>query len=375
MLDKDKIKDSLTKEDIEEVLTQLGSEPPRKSSQGHMIFNTVCHNSVGGSYKLYYYEDTQMFHCYTGCGDSFDIYDLTIRAKRAKHQKFEFPDAIRFVANATGKYYSMKKLRRDEDDHIIDDWEWINRYSKRNERKNEVPELAVYDETVLEVFKYVPHELWLNEGITWETMIKYRISYHIPEDKIVIPHFNIDGNLIGIRGRALLEEDVENGIKYMPLKISGKWYNHQTSLSLYGLYENQRAIKKHRKAMLFEGEKSVLKCDSYYGEDNFTVATCGSTITTFQRDILISMGITEVFIAYDKQFEDPKSEEARNYTKKILKLGKKFAKYCRVYILWDTNDYLEYSDSPADKGQEILEKLMQEKLEVFTTSKPIEETI
>lgn len=368
MLDKDKIKDSLTKEDIEEVLIQLGSNSPRNSSQGHMMFNTVCHNSTGGSHKLYYYEDSGMFHCYTGCGDSFDIYELVIRSHKVRNRNTKFPQAVRFVADATGKHYSKNKFNFQEESHLIDDWEWINRYSRSREKKKEVAELPVYDDTVLQIFKYAPHKLWLDEGITWETMVKYQISYYIPEDKIVIPHFNIDGQLIGIRGRAMRQEDVDNGIKYMPMKINGKWYNHQTSLTLYGLYQNHRAIMKHRKALIFEGEKSVLKCDKFYGEDNFTLATCGSTITSFQRDVILSMGVTEVFIAFDKQFEDPKSKEARAYTKKILKLGQKFSNYCRVYVLWDNHNYLDYADSPADQGQETLEKLMREKLEIFTSS-------
>lgn len=45
----------------------------------------------------------------------------------------------------------------------------------------------------------------------------------------------MNGNLVGIRGRALSEWEVENVGKYMPVQIEQKWYSHRLSLNLYGL--------------------------------------------------------------------------------------------------------------------------------------------
>ena len=57
-------------------------------------------------------------------------------------------------------------------------------------------------------------------------MDKYNILYSISQEKIVIPHYDINNNLIGIRGRALNEWEIENVGKYMPIKIENKWYAH-----------------------------------------------------------------------------------------------------------------------------------------------------
>ena len=83
MLDKDEIKNSLTLEQVYDLLTELGAEPILKDNC--IICKTICHNSdlTNASHKLYYYSNTHLFHCYTGCGDaSFDIYDLVLRVNK-----------------------------------------------------------------------------------------------------------------------------------------------------------------------------------------------------------------------------------------------------------------------------------------------------
>jgi hypothetical protein len=81
------------------------------------------------------------------------------------------------------------------------------------------------------------------------------------------------------------------------------------------------------------------------------------------------MGVEEVFIAFDKYSEKDSENEERihNYQEKLLKLAKKFTPFVKTYILWSDNDLLNYSDSPADKGKEVLIELMKNKYEIGTT--------
>ena len=69
-MDTSKVKQMLSTEDIICLVTEgLGSNGNLWDASGAPIFQTVCHNSPGyGSYKLYYYPDSQMFYCYTECG-------------------------------------------------------------------------------------------------------------------------------------------------------------------------------------------------------------------------------------------------------------------------------------------------------------------
>ena len=53
MLDKEKIKQELDEQDIKLLLKDLGSDEPRKDKDNNLLFQTICHNSNGGSYKLH----------------------------------------------------------------------------------------------------------------------------------------------------------------------------------------------------------------------------------------------------------------------------------------------------------------------------------
>ncbi|PPB12933.1 hypothetical protein [Brevibacillus laterosporus] len=359
-LDKDKIKESLTDFDVSEILKHLGSTEGKKSIDNKYIaFQTVCH--CGAKQKLYYYNDVKFFHCYTDCQDSFDIYELLIRANRARGIEISFNEAVKLVSSITGKTFTLTNAIKES--HIIDDWNWIRKYQMKEKQRVSLP---IRNPLVLGVFRKLPHESWIEEGISSDTIHKFNIGYYIREDRISIPHYDVDGNLIGIRGRAMLDKDIEAGKKYLPLIIENKLYNHPTMFNLYGLNKSKNAIKRLRKAIVFEGEKSVLKCEDYYGDDNFSVATCGGYISKYQMKMLLSLGIEEFIYAPDKQFYDHNSEMAYEFAKTVLKQVLKFAPYVRTYVLWDEKSLLDYRDSPADKGKEVLEQLMKDKKEVST---------
>ena len=68
--DKNAIKESLTINQIFDFLTELHAEP---FIQGNSIISKpICHHSYEESHtassKLYYYDNTKLFRCYTDCG-------------------------------------------------------------------------------------------------------------------------------------------------------------------------------------------------------------------------------------------------------------------------------------------------------------------
>ncbi|AQS44183.1 hypothetical protein LSG23_09345 [Bacillus velezensis] len=370
--DKDRIKESLTLEDIHKILKELGSENNQWDQQGNPIYRTVCHNASGGSYKLYYYHEAKQFHCYTECGDTFDVFELVIRAKSQKGINISFNQAIEYVARLAGRTFGFGNRETFTNNDLIDDWEWMGKFKKRKKIDIELPS---FNETVLDVFMPYPHQMWLDEGISMQTLNDFEIGYYFRThtEGITIPHRDLNNRLIGIRRRSLIKEEVDAGYKYMPLKIGNTLYNHQTMMNLYGLHKTKDSIERFKKVLIFESEKSVLKCQDFYGEANFTCAVCSNNISNFHRDILLSLGVEEVFIALDK-YRPPKDHETEEmyqrklleYQKKILKLAAKFTPYVRVYVLWDFENILDYKDSPADKGKDVLEELMRRKIEINT---------
>jgi hypothetical protein len=364
MLDKERIKKELDEQDIRLLLKDLGSEEPHRDKDGNLIFQTICHNVNGGSYKLYYYDKIKMFKCYTQCSESFDIYELVRRSKLQKNIKLSFYECIKYVAALTNKNIHVSSILSNIDrDYIIDDWDWIKKYKRVSKPKSNLP---IIDDTVMDVFHEIFYQGWIDEGISIETMEKYGIKYYIKDDKVVIPHYDMNNNLVGIRGRALREEDILAKKKYMPLIVEKHLYNHSLALNLYGLNHTKEAIKKIKKVIIFEGEKSCLKCQDFYGNNNFSVAVCGMSISPHQRHMILALEPKEVFIAFDKQYTDPNSQEAYKFAQSVLKQAYPFTPYCQVYILWDDCGLLDYKDSPADKGKETLEILMKHKYEIKT---------
>ena len=75
--DKNEIRESLTTDNIFELLTDWGGEP--QYTAFGIISQTIDHNEPGvGSRKLYYYENSGLFTSYTAGDDSFDIYDQSL---------------------------------------------------------------------------------------------------------------------------------------------------------------------------------------------------------------------------------------------------------------------------------------------------------
>lgn len=347
------LRENLSSEHIINIMLSLGADR-YEDKDDVIIFPTICHNPTGqeASMKLYYYKDSYMFHCYTECGENFDIFDLIKRVKEINHEEYNFYSIIYSVADMV----SYNIFSENTQERYISN---IDTY-----KQNEEIILKEYDKTVLEMFDFYRTVEWAREGISETAMKKFNISYYPYRNKIVIPHYDIDGRLIGIRGRTLEPEEEKLYGKYMPLRVENILYKHPLSFNLYGIYENKDDIKKYKRAIIFEGEKSLLKFNDLY-DYNVAVASCGSSLNYRQVELLVkNLEVNEIIIAYDKEFTKFASKEARDYYEKLSKICRKYINYCNFYFLFDFNNLLDIKDSPIDKGKEIFEELMKRKVKV-----------
>ena len=189
-------------------------------------------------------------------------------------------------------------------------------------------------------------------------MDKFNIRYSISQNKIIIPHYDVNNKLIGIRGRALSKQDIENFGKYMPVQLEGKWYSHPLSLNLYGLNKNKDNIKRARVAYIFESEKSVLQFDSF-SIPNCAVASCGSNINKFQIDLLMRYcAPQEIVICFDN--EEKEGEE--KYFQKLWNICNKYKNYCNMSFIYDRKNLTRKKDSPSDRGETIFKELLERRI-------------
>lgn len=253
---KDELKTQLEIEQIYDLVELWGGEP--EYTNNGLVSQTICHNLPGqGSRKLYYYSNTQLFTCYTGCADStFDIFELCIKVKKQEGKKWELYDAMDYIAG----YFGFQGTESsDEDEGLPGDWEVFKRHNIKLDTKiKPIPSFKEYDPIILSRFSYPRISHWEKEGISREVCKRNLIGYYPGGEQITIPHFDISGKLIGIRGRSLAADEAERYGKYRPLMIGKQLYNHPLSMNLYNLNNSKDNISKSKVAIIFESEKSCL---------------------------------------------------------------------------------------------------------------------
>ena len=140
-------------------------------------------------------------------------------------------------------------------------------------------------------------------------------------------------------------------------------YNHPLGFALYNLNFSKENIRIIQKAVVFEGEKSCLKYASLFGIDNdISVAVCGSSLINYQVELLLSLGVKEIIVAFDKQFQEIGDEEWKKWTNKLKDIHKKYSPKCQISFMFDKSGDLDYKSSPIDHGAETFMKLFQERI-------------
>ena len=342
------IKENLTLDQIDTYLCNaLGSDGYKTDSNGNHIFQTVCHG--GDSYKLYYYPESYSFHCYTHCGESFDIFDLTLRAKHYATLK----EAYRYLCN----FFNIdgNSFAEEEVPELTDDWDILNNildFAKAEKKVSEEfgGETKTFPPNTIDFFLkgHYPKE-WLSDGISIEAMEKYNIRMDIANKKVIIPHYNDQNELIGIRGRAFNPYEIANRGKYAPIYIEGKMYNHELGKNLYGLNVVKSNLIRTGKVCIAESEKACMQSYNMFGDDNFTVATCGSAgLSSTQINLLLKYGVREVILAYDKEFISGNDAMKLNYEAKLRRILQPLSTLFDVSYLIDEEKIMEYKQRPLD---------------------------
>lgn len=347
-MDYKQIIDNLDINSIVELMKKLGADRYEEKEK-FFIFPTICHNinSAEASMKLYLYKDTKLFVCYTEDGNMsiFKFLKTYYETRQIEYDWFE--DIYNVVLNCGN-------FRPKEGFNTIQ----YQSLKERYQIKKKTVKLQQYSNGILDIFmKNYPVE-WLNDGISRRAMDKYNIKYSVSQNKIIIPHYDINNNLIGIRGRALNEWEIENIGKYMPIQIEKKWYTHPLSLNLYGLNHTKENIKKYGICYIGEAEKFCLQSESF-SFPNCSCAVCGSQFNKYQLDILMkNCRPKEIVICFDKEEKDKEDK----YFFKLYNLCKKYINYCKMSFIYDNDNLLKLKESPTDCGENIFKKLLEKRI-------------
>lgn len=407
MISTDEILNYITDEVVMEIMKDNNTpihhtSTDKKTGQKLLWFRTICHD--GDSHKLCYFSETHDFYCYTNCG-RMTFFNFICRIRGIPKERFY--ESIYYISNfidinikslnrrglgdnQIGREIKEelqileKSFQKRQNDstiytHVNSDYQeyldidYLSRVGEEgyllqlNKGQKDIKNF--YDQTILNYFDGDTfYEGWINEGISIPTMKKFNIRWYEYKKHIIIPHYDIDGNLVGIRRRSLLEEDSKR--KYMPEIIQGVEYEHSLGLNLYGLHQNKEAIQKSRIAVIVEAEKSVLLSDTYYGDKSTTVATCGFSISDWQVKSLLKLGVNTIYLGFDKDYDlinewqyknnEEEWRKFKRYKEKIYSMAGNLTDFFNVRIIKDRNGLLQIKDSPFDRGKQVYEKLKKE---------------
>ena len=349
-MDYKEIIDNLKVSSVIDLMKKLGADR-YKEEEHQIIFPTICHNADGAdaSMKLYFYKNSKMFYCYTECG-AMSIFKFLKHYYEARDVEYDWVSDI---------YNVVMDCSNFNPTHGFATPRYVSLKDKYGMERKEI-QLPEYNKGALDTFIRRHPPEWLNDGISREAMDKFDIRYSISQNKIIIPHLDIDGRLVGIRGRALNDWEIENVGKYMPVKLEQTWYKHPLSMNLYGLYENKTIIKKQKICYVFESEKSVLQFESF-NMPHCAVAVCGSQFNKYQLNILLKhCAPSEIVICFDSE----ENEGETKYFDKLYALCKKYTQYCQFSFVYDRLGLLGKKDSPSDKGEETFKKLIEKRVRV-----------
>lgn len=341
------VKDMLNKQDVFDLLVELDANPRYK---GNLIYaRTICHG--GHKHKLVYYPDTKQFYCFTDCQAPYDIFSLI-----STIFNIDFSSAFRYICNKFN-------INAGENIYVPSEDKVDTSFIKKFESKEPSYTLNEIPKTLLNRYFNLYHQSWIDDGISIETMRKFGIMFSINENKIIIPHFDVNGRLLGVRGRALNQEDIDEGRKYMPVYHPKMGVlKHPTGANLYGVHVNKEKIQQTKSVILLESEKGPMQLDTMQFHIP-GVGISGSSISDEQIKILVDLGVENVILGLDKEFKQTGTEEELFYKKKVTSgFIDKMLPYFRLFIIWDTQNLLDYKDAPTDKGREVFEKLFEKRI-------------
>lgn len=218
------------------------------------------------------------------------------------------------------------------------------RFSRKT-RQRKLSKSSILADDYMTMYENRPDKLaiWRDEGISDASMKRFQVAYDGFSDRIVYPIRNLEGKIINVSGRTVDARWKEKKLrKYTYFKPLG------TLDTVYGLAENRAYILEKRQVILFEGAKSVMLADTW-GVRN-TGALLTSHLNPCQMRILAQLGCQVVF-ALDKGVNIREDENIQ-----------RLRRFVDVAYICDQHGLLDDKMSPVDAGQEIWERLYENRL-------------
>ena len=353
-IDVKKLKKSLSLAHHKQIMQALGI-PAYSENKEQIIYFSGDKNkdALKGSPKLYFYKDSQIYFGYTS-SRSYDIISLVQTRLALLKQPCSFLDACQFILDTTN--INPDSISRVKKEGHVYDWSNLERFIKVRKYGNQLSE---YNRNIIDTLPPLYPQAWIDEGISEETMDKYQIRYYERCNQTVIPCFDDEARLVGVRVRNWDKDRVEQA-KYMPLvTLDGQCYKFNTNQVFYGINYNKPEIERTGKVIIVESEKAVMKLDTYMGRHNIALGMYGSNLGIQRRNQLLKMGVNTVSYVVDNDFIGQDDAFFEQWREKIQHFIKLWDGFCRVEIVWDNLGLLGPKENATDRTKEVWEQLWE----------------
>lgn len=240
---------------------------------------------------------------------------------------FKETEQIQYQLPFGGFYTKIKKLRNDD---IID--------------------IETYSESILEEYCQLPNTMFMEDGISPQVQMKFKVGYSTSTNRITVPWYSMDGtSVIGIMGRLNKREVTTEENKWFPVISFPK------SKGLYGFSENYKTIREKGIVMISESEKGTMQLLSKGLPIGLSLG--GNSLSKIQANHIKSMFPETILVGFDEGLDEDHSRavaqelKMQNYFKN--KVG---------YIYDKSGLYLKkgMKQSPSDLPKKELHKLIKE---------------
>ena len=222
------------------------------------------------------------------------------------------------------------------------------------------------------------------DGIEPEVMKLFQVAYYPKNGSIILPHHNINGEIVGLYERSFrmlrkefrkLYPDVDYKqtlffprAKYVPLVRDDKFremlpneektsWSFPNSRNLYGLHIAAPYIAETGEAIIFEGAKSVMLAHQWGVKNCVASHTFGCHFN--HVNMLYECGARKIYFAFDKQYKTQEEDDLDwiLYQKKTKGMAAKIKseggiEIRRIYDIPNTGTPLDFKDAPVDKGKD-----------------------
>lgn len=265
-----------------------------------------------------------------------------IRGNEENYRK-DLPNSKKFICETLGwmEYLTGGNLKTKKD--YVAPLKAILKKEGISKRREIIPN-PVLPESIMNQYyingKPLPYQGWIDEGISYHTQVMYGVGFDLESKRIVFPLRNRFGQIVGVKGRIMKDEDDDR--KYMYLYRCNnryEWFNFHYALPF---------ILEKKRVYILESEKSSMKL---FENQVFNAVSIGaSEISIEQADIIKKIGLdVEIVFCYDE-----------GISLDVIKKQAELFKGRKIFAMYDIDGLLGEKDSPIDCGIEVWNKLVND---------------